>query len=569
MKRALYMVFVILSAFLVSVGCERGAEGPPAGIGEIEGEAGLPSVELGEEEEGAVPEEGEVAFAVKEVKIVLPNDEEVALDSKRISRYAKIIIRYDGEREVEPVLKLGGQEVELTQLKDEAGELVVKPKLPLHNLKDYDLALGEETHSFKVRAPGDINGDGLSDFIVGAPNFDDGTNKGAAYVYFGKEDLHYNSYDDADIKIFGDSVDALLGYTVALGDINGDGYSDIAVGAPQALEGSVRYGSVIVIYGGEDLKSVYRVKANEFDFYVHRSNGPTSNLGGALAVGDVNGDGFGDLLIGEHEADTADNMPGVLEDDAGALHVIFGKKENLGPAILFDGTQPNGTASLDYVYSDQRVGGSVAALDMNGDGIDDMLIGAPHISNAGKVFIVLGASELQSHSLSNDTILIAPSASINRFGISVASRGDLNNDGKEEAIIGALQHVYVYAIDDPAPKELALQYAFAGNMVVGGIKVGDLIGDPAASLFIRYREGVGMQVEHGLNATTRLGCAVSPAGDLNGDGKGDYLVGEMLRPLIESGRAWVNMDVQIVGYTNPSLNKGSHFGTSIAGGRMR
>lgn len=542
-------------------GCEREA-------GWTVGEE--PALEAPEGEVGVVePGVEEAAFAITEVKLMLPNDDEVALDSKRISRYSKIKILYEGERDADPVVTLDGNPVEYTIISDEDGVLLIKPNMPLHNLKTYAIA----DYTFKVRAPGDVNGDGLSDFVVGAPLYDDGANRGAAFVFFGKTDLNYESYADADVRIVGDSVDARLGDAVALGDLNGDGYSDIAVGAPMALEAGVPHGSVIVIYGGESMQNLYAVGANQFDFYVHRTNGPMSDLGSALAFGDANGDGIQDLLIGEHTADTADNTPGVHKFNAGALHAIYGKKEKLGQGILFDGGQPEGTASFSLVYSNQQVGRSVAAADMNGDGVDDIIIGAPHITNQGRVFIVLGSSELQSHSLSYDTVLTAPSATVEHFGVSVALRGDLNNDRKEEIIIGAKQHIYVYDIDDPTPSNLVIQYGFAGDIEVGGIKVGDLIGDPDADLFIKYRYMVGDQIEHSDAPGRRLGCAVSAAGDLNGDGVGDYLVGEAYRPttgsLKDRGFAHVNMEDPIPGYINTNLNKGSRFGTALAGGNIR
>ncbi|MCK4858744.1 MAG: FG-GAP repeat protein, partial [candidate division Zixibacteria bacterium] len=207
MKIARYMLViasVILLGLLVNTGCKKGAQLEPADLGDMESPAGeVPGVSLGE------PTVGEGAgVAITDVKFVLPSLEEVGVDSKRISRHAKIKVIYEGELESDIELTLDGNPVAHTVLSNENGELLLKPNMPLHNLKEYTI-LGQ---SFKVKAPGDINGDGLSDFVVGAPDFDDGNYKGAAYVFFGNPDNAYpSSYQGADVKMYVGTFEAKFG----------------------------------------------------------------------------------------------------------------------------------------------------------------------------------------------------------------------------------------------------------------------------------------------------------------------------------------------------------------------
>jgi hypothetical protein len=443
---------------------------------------------------------------------------------------------------------------------------VVKPNLPLHNLKDYEIALGEATYSFKVRAPGDINGDGLSDFVVGIPDYVYGNVKGAVIAVYGKPDLDFPLWfdDAADVIMYGGNVDAKLGQAVALGDINGDGYDDIVAGAPEAILGTKKYGTVLAFLGGEDLdEEMSFLQTNAF---INRMNGPDSNFGAALAVGDVNGDGLEDIIIGESMADGASNEDSPLNNDKGAVFAVLGKAEGFSGPTRIGATLPEGVLSFQHDYPKQHTGESVAAADVNGDGIDDIIIGAPHAGGVygyGRVFVVLGNRELQSKNLVYAEERLSPQGQV-RFGASLSATTLSDKDG---VLIGAKGAAYEYTYGEP--EEQFFIVPFGQELVVGwlGAKIG--VGYPIVSKFLIFDPQGDMQspeLTDGEAPTSELGCAITYAGDLDGDGEPDFIVGERMDTSItneERGQIRINMIKLMKGRGDV------HFGTAVASGRIR
>ncbi len=211
--------------------------------------------------------------------------------------------------------------------------------------------LGGDTFGQSVANAGDVNRDGYDDVIVGAYSSDGGgTDAGRAYVYFGGPVMD----NDADVTLTGVAAGDYFGQSVSgAGDVNGDGYADVVVGAPYNDAGGSNAGRAYVFFGGPAMDAAPEVTmtgAAASDLFGY-------SVGGA---GDVNGDGFADVVVG------------ALYNDAGS--------SNAGRAyVFFGGAAMNNGAdvTLTGAAAGDLFGVSVAgAGDVNGDGYDDVIVGA-------------------------------------------------------------------------------------------------------------------------------------------------------------------------------------------------
>ncbi len=292
----------------------------------------------------------------------------------------------------------------------------------------------------EVAGVGDVNGDGRADVVVSSGRVQVST----AYVVFGKAsatpvDLRHLRRGFAirgGRREFGDVGDAVSG----AGDFNGDGFADVAVGAPQSRaarrEGA---GATFVVFGARrpgnvDVRALGR-RGVEID-----GEHEFANFGETLApLGDVNGDGRGDLLVGASQVSAMDRSY------AGAAYVVFGQPASgridlLRPGasayrILGPATPAGGQA---------RAGMAVAALgDVNGDGRRDMIIGAPGAGRrcsadeggAYVVFTPAAPAPIDLGDLGAGGYLIRGGVDDANAGTAVASAGDWNRDGRADALV--------------------------------------------------------------------------------------------------------------------------------------
>lgn len=242
---------------------------------------------------------------------------------------------------------------------------------------------------------GDVNGDGFDDLVFGASQDDPNgiTDAGGAYVVFGKAGAFAANVDITTLngtngfRIAGGEANQLAGLTVrSIGDINGDGFADLEIGAPLAhYDGQAYAGAAFVVFGRGDgfAATVDLATLDGTDGFRIDGLAASSQLGqGAVAVGDLNADGFEDFVVSAVGA----------SGTAGHSYVIFGKAN--GFAADFDLSTLNGDNGYVIAGSvgEQAGTSASAAGDLNGDGIDDIIIGAPgSLAGGGSAYVVYGA----------------------------------------------------------------------------------------------------------------------------------------------------------------------------------
>ncbi len=287
----------------------------------------------------------------------------------------------------------------------------------------------------------DVNSDTVKDLIIGAYQDDSPgrTDAGAVYVIFGSTNLSGTiDADGADFMILGDDAYDRLGRSVACGDVNGDGTADIIAGAYRADQTwGDDAGEVYVVYGSTTLSGTLDLGSESPDVLL-RGVATGDQAGFYVASGDVNGDNTDDVLIGAYLADVS--WP---NSETGTAYVVYGSNSLSATMNLSE------TADI-TIYGtaeDDRLSRSLTSGDFNGDGYDDLLIGASRADpntgrqNAGVSYVIYGASQISSTIYLSDTNLIA----VKVLGDDeddeagrASSSGDLDGDGADDLIIGAV-----------------------------------------------------------------------------------------------------------------------------------
>jgi len=351
---------------------------------------------------------------------------------------------------------------------------------------------------YSVASAGDVNHDGYADLFVGEPGNNSQSSVGRAFVFSGLNgDTLYSFVGEAAGDQFGGSV-------ASAGDVNNDGYADLIVGAI-GNDASASDGGRAYVFSGLNGDTLHVFNGEEtFNFF-----------GWSVATaGDVNKDGYADLIVGA-----------VLNDAGGTI---------AGKAYVYSGLNGNTLHTFTGEASFAFLGWSVASAgDVNKDGHSDIIMGAIGSDgvgpNAGRAYVFSGKT--------GDTLhIFTGEAAGDSCGFSVSSAGDVNNDGYADVIVGA------------------------GGNDVGGVDAG------RAYVFCG-KTGDTLHIFTGEAAGDALGSSVSSAGDFNKDGYSDIIVGAVGYDagVLNVGRAYVfsglNGDTLKV-FTGEAA--GDKFGNSVA-----
>jgi hypothetical protein len=350
-------------------------------------------------------------------------------------------------------------------------------------VKESDQAGARYGHA--VATAGDVNGDEYADIIVGAPMYDHPEeDEGGAWIYHGSASGPHSAPDNFDR---GGQVGAEFGYSVATaGDVNGDGWADVIVGAPHYTNGQHSEGRVWVWHGSDSGISPahdWRAESNLIE----------ALMGWSVATaGDVNGDGYADIIVGAPYVDY------VGSEDEGAAWVWYGSEHGVNNGV--NGDHNNASWKVGCNQADASLGSSVStAGDVNGDGYADVIVGAPLYDSGqedeGAAWVYHGSDTGLNTIPAN---MDEGNQSYAMFGRSVATAGDVNGDGYADIVVGA-----------PGWNE-----GYSSNGVA----------------FVWYGHAGGVSVERdwkavGYETGAQFGYSVATAGDVNGDGYSDILVG--------------------------------------------
>lgn len=305
---------------------------------------------------------------------------------------------------------------------------------------DTDTLLG-----YGVGGGGDINGDGFDDAVMGAFfNDDEATDAGAVYILYGAASLT-NTYDldgtGVSVTIVGKATVDRFGTAVSsIGDFNRDGFDDILAGAWLNDDGAVDAGAIYVLYGGTSLST--NIRLNGVGVNLTIIGKATSDLVGFMSTGtgDINGDGFDDLLTGS--SNNAD-----VTTSAGAGYIFYGRLLGTQTLDLADSTE-NVKITPRAEADDISNGSALAMGDVNDDGLHDILISAdkydktgdagPSLNDEGAAFIIYGSSSLAtSIPIGNSAVTILGKGLQDYLGTSISGVGDVNNDGIPDILVSA------------------------------------------------------------------------------------------------------------------------------------
>lgn len=361
-----------------------------------------------------------------------------------------------------------------------------------------------ERIGYALCGAGDVNGDGFDDFLIGTfHNAVMGSDAGAAYLFLGRSRFPWtfdSTVDSADARFLGQMTYDAAGYSVACdGDLNGDGFDDILIGAPAGNDKVPwQSGRVYIVFGRKAAQWGRFFHLYDSSNVIYEGEGGQDLAGLSVAyIGDINLDGFDDFLVGAPFKD------GKFTNE-GKVYLILGRSS---PWLSMDYLS-YANAGFRYDREGAEVGYSVAGIgDVNADGIPDFAIGA---NSASRIFIIYGRKNANwgmNFSLDNaDAILYGKHQWVNEgVGWKVAGGGDANGDGIDDVLVSAIH-------DDEGGFNAGKAYILFGKKSGWGNQI-IALNDGGDASFVGELPG------------DQAGWGVGFAGDVNADGYDDFLIG--------------------------------------------
>ncbi|MFH0945785.1 MAG: FG-GAP-like repeat-containing protein [Planctomycetota bacterium] len=457
----------------------------------------------------------------------------------------------------------------------------------------------DEKLGSRIASAGDVNGDGRADWIVGSPNYSDGnTSEGRIILYYGA--AGGPTPMAVGFQGEGEEDDAMLGKAIAAaGDVNGDGYDDFIVGAPGSSAGAPSAGAAWLYQGP--------VAPGASPAWILLGHATSGGVGGALAgAGDVNGDGYDDVLIRRDSAtaqiDRVDlylgskngltdtpfwsaegaqpgaafgatltglgDVNGDSYDDFAIAEAFWtGVHTQEGRALVFLGSETGPAATADWTIpggADMAWLGKVAqAGDVNGDGFCELLVASPTLGGGGTIRLYRGSPT----GLGSVPSWVRSESEVGAlFGTTMVGGGDVNGDGFDDVVIGAMMEDDVFTNEGKAYFYLGSaaglnnpEWTATGGVASGrfgaGLALGDLDGDGLSDLLVGapFQDG-GPGSDSGLvklypandgfgsGLLPRQGTAAAPVAA--GNGVHDDTIVSRLRARSPHGRQVVQVQIE-------------------------
>ena len=394
----------------------------------------------------------------------------------------------------------------------------------------YTYSVNKGWLGFSVAGVGDMNNDGLADLLIGMPQDAASTNPGGAFLVYGKANSTTGSLAEyqKDISTLATTPDALsitstfdtAGFSVSsAGDVNGDGWIDMIISAHfQTVSGLVgNTGNTYVVYGSSALSALQTISLGNVGgtvpgFVISGWQAGEESGTSVSSAGDFNGDGKADMLVSAYFNDTAGT-------NAGMTYVVLGKTGNVAVDLENIKNNVGGFAIKGENISDFSGVSVSSGGDINGDGLGDIIIGAVIGGSAnatpysGKTYVVFGRNtanatiDLAQVAAGVGGFAIVSNTADEQSGHSVSSAGDINGDGLADIILGAPFKTESGGVNTG---HSFVVYGKSSTTQVNLTDVGNNIGGFAII---------------GQGAQDLSGYSVGAAGDINGDGLADLIVG--------------------------------------------